>query len=69
VSLKLPSSPSTYSAMDQASTRQLIERADVLNVKKNEEFQPLRLVLSDTVTGDRYLVTVASGALTLTLIT
>jgi hypothetical protein len=38
-------------------------------VKKNEEFQPLRLVLSDTVTGDRYLVTVASGALTLTLIT
>ena len=43
-----------------------IEREDLRNQKRGQEYEPERLILKDTVTGTRYVVTIASGSLTLT---
>lgn len=64
--MNLGTAPREY---DQTSLNQMlreIESADRQNFKANMEVQPRRLVLQDTVTGTRYQITVASGALTLT---
>lgn len=63
--LNLPTPPQQYSREDQVSLRRVIEEADGQNVKKNEEWNARRLVLTDTVTGARYELTVASGVFTL----
>lgn len=66
--MKLPVPPAAYSVGDQAQTRFGIEREFTRCVMRDEEYQPVRLVLADTVTGTRYLVTVAAGVLTLTAV-
>ena len=63
--LNLPASPAQYNKEDQTSLRRALTDADAQNVKKDEEWNARRLVLTDTVTGARYNVTVASGVLTL----
>ncbi len=45
-----------------------IEREDGRNFKRDQEVEPVRFVLKDTVDGQRYEVTVASGVLTLTAV-
>lgn len=68
VAVKLPPTPSAYDMRNEASLRQKLEALLSNMFKKNEELQPVRFVLPDTATGERYLVTVVSGALTLTLL-
>lgn len=63
---KLSPAPAQYSRENENQTRQTIEAELNRSVKRDEELQPVRLVMQDTVTGTRYLVTVASGAWTLT---
>lgn len=66
--MALPTSPASASydrAKEEAFRRDT--RTEVARCqKKNEEYEPARLVMKDTVTGARYLVTVASGVWTLT---
>jgi hypothetical protein len=64
--MNLPLAPEKYDPVNESNMRAALEQADRLNHKKGQETQLVRLVLADTVTGTRYLVTVASGALTLT---
>lgn len=67
--MRLAAAPAKYDLADQARLRATIERADDANFKRGQdvELQPgQRLILPDTVTGDRYLITVASGVLTAT---
>lgn len=66
VGLKLPKPPKAYDAHNEAQMRQTVERELDRALKRDEEIQPARLVMADTVTGTRYLVTIASGAWTLT---
>lgn len=68
VGKKLAKPPPAYDWRDQHDTRSAIEDELARCVKRNEELQPARLVMADTVTGVRYIITVASGALTLTAI-
>lgn len=63
--LNLPAAPAQYNKEDQASLRRALEGADAQNWKKNEAVYPVRLALQDTVTGDLYELTVASGVFTL----
>lgn len=64
--MKLPSAISDkYSKEHMASLIRAIADADAQNVKKGTEWNAVRLVLTDTDTGARYNVTVASGVLTL----
>ena len=63
--LQLPNAPAQYSQQDQALLRAALAAADRDNAKQNQEANMKRLVLTDTVTGTRYNVTIASGALTL----
>ncbi len=65
--MNLPPATATYDQANETSARNAIKAADDQNVKKGQELNPVRFVLTDTVTGLRYLVTIASGALTLTL--
>ena len=64
--IALPQPQAQYSTKDQADTRAAIVRELRRCLKKDEETQLVRLVLKDTVTSTRYLITVASGVLTLT---
>lgn len=43
-----------------------IEDEDRRNFKRDQEVEPVRFVLKDTVDGQRYQITVASGSLVLT---
>lgn len=63
--LQLPNAPAQYSQKDQAELRKALADADRRYAKQDGEANMARLVLTDTVTGARYNVTVASGALTL----
>lgn len=63
--LQLPNAPAQYSQQDQALLRAALVAADRDNAKQNQEANMKRLVLTDTVTGARFVITVASGALTL----
>ena len=62
----LPNAPAQYSKDDQANMRGAIQEDSLNSFKRNEEVEPVRFVLKDTVTSTRYLITVASGALVLT---
>lgn len=63
--LNLGAPPEQYTKADQINLRRVLTDADAQNVKKGEEWNAVRLVLTDTVTGARYNLTVASGVLTL----
>lgn len=66
--MALPLAPAAYSQTDQAQMRREIERMDAENWKrlKDVDFASTRPVLTDTVTGTRYKLTVVSGTLTVT---
>ncbi|NBW13798.1 MAG: hypothetical protein EBR82_37935 [Caulobacteraceae bacterium] len=66
--VKFPQPPAQYDRGAMALLVAALETADRANVKKDEEWNPRRLVLKDTVTGTRYVLTVASGALVLTAV-
>ena len=63
--MKLPTAPDKYDKVNEQSMRNKLAQEDDRNVKQNTEWNAVRLVLTDTVTGTRYNVTVASGAIAL----
>ena len=64
--LNLPQAPAEYDQTYQRNLMSALIKADANSVKKDEEWNPVRLVLQDTVTMARYQVTVVSGVLTVT---
>lgn len=64
--MKKVKAPPQYNAENEQSFRNAAQDADDQNVKKGTEWNAVRLVLTDTVSGTRYNLTVASGALVLT---
>lgn len=66
--LNLPQAPREYNQSFMQNLVSALIRADANNVKRDEEWNAVRLVLTDTVTSARYQVTIASGVLTVTAI-
>lgn len=66
---KLAPAPPKYSPENENQTRQKIEAELNRAVKRDEEYQPVRLVIVDPATGFRYLLTASGTTPTLTLIT
>ncbi len=69
--MRLPPPSPQYDVLNEANTRRLIETADNENQKSGSDYEVGkmgRLILTDTVTNDRYNVTIASGVLTLTML-
>ena len=66
--MRLASAPNTYDRTDQDRARSAMNEADRRNLKRGEDIEMGvgRLVMTDEVTGDRYVVSVVSGALVLT---
>lgn len=60
--------PAAYSRGAETTFRAQVREELARCFQRDEEVQPVRLVLQDTVTGERYEITVASGALTATLL-
>lgn len=68
--MKLPNPPTGYDRRDQAEARVLMERADNLNHKRNQDVEigAARLILTSP-NGTRYSITVSNaGALSATAI-
>ena len=68
--MKLPTAARQYDLQDQAQMRNLLERADVQNMKRGQDIEvsPARLILTSP-NGTRYSVTVDnSGNLSATAI-
>lgn len=65
--MKLQQPPLAYNRMTEVQRNRSIEQADAENHKRNRDVEigQGRLILTDTVTGDRYSLTVASGSVTL----
>ena len=68
--MNLASPPDAYSRADQAQMREALRRADGDNHKRGRDLVvgPGKLVLTDTVTGALYAVSVASGVLVLSVL-
>jgi hypothetical protein len=67
--MKLPRPRAVYDPQDEAQARAAIEQADAQNVKRGQDVELAGgavLILTDTVTGVRVKVTVASGAVVVT---
>jgi len=67
--MKLPRPRPTYDVHDEAQARTMIEQADARNVKRGQDVEIAGgavLILTDTVTGGRVRVSVASGAVVVT---
>ena len=65
----LAPAPSAYNQRDQQELRNEVTRRDDLYHKKDRHIECRRgtgIILTDTATGTRYLLTVASGAVALT---
>jgi hypothetical protein len=65
--VKLGSPPPKYDAGEQARMRGALEQADAQSHKKTGDIEVgagKRLILTDTVTGRRYALTMVSGTLT-----
>jgi hypothetical protein len=62
----LPSAPDKYDATNEQSTRNRLQEADDQNWKRRAVVRPVRFELQDTVTGQFYVITIASGAWVLT---
>lgn len=65
---QLNKAPAQYDHRDQNQMRQKIEEWIGNTFKRNETVYPSRLVLKDTVTGQLYNITMASGVLTQTAV-
>lgn len=68
--LTLPTPPETYDARDQVAVRNELENrmTRVLEGGQDCEIGAGRLILLDTVTGERYSLSMVSGVLTETLL-
>lgn len=68
--LTLPPAPAAYDAQDQAAVRRELENrmVTVLESGRDSEIGEGRLILRDTVTGERYSLSMVSGVLTETLL-
>lgn len=69
--MSLQRAPFAYSRDDQDRLRTSLDRMDGKNRKAGQDVEIAgseRLILTDTVTADRYSVTVQSGALVLVLL-
>lgn len=69
--MKLSSPPPKYDQTDEMKTRTQLERMDGQNRKRGADLEIAgaeRLILPDTVTGQRYSLTIQSGAVVLVLI-
>lgn len=69
--MSLPSAPPKYDQAEQMRARAQTDRMDKQNRKKGQDLEIARterLILSDLITGDRYSVTIKSGAIVLVLI-
>jgi hypothetical protein len=67
--MNLPNSPEKYERANEAQARDVISQADEENHKKQRNIevgQGCRVIFFDTVTGTRYAMSVASGAVVLT---
>lgn len=67
--MNLSAAQKAYDAENENRTRQTIELADGQNHKRGHDIEAGRgagLILTDTVTGTRYRLTVASGSVALT---
>lgn len=67
--MNLPVAPTNYNLKDQSQLRREIDAADKQNRKKQQDVEIARgerLIMTDEVTGFRYVVSVQSGALVLT---
>jgi hypothetical protein len=67
----LPKPARTYSPDNEAQTRRAIEEADRFNHKRGQDLEIAgaeRLIMTDTVTGQRGVLSVASGVLTWTIL-
>lgn len=60
-----PAAGDQYSKSNEQSFRNAVLEEDRLNVKKGEAREVTRDIYTDTVTGARYVLTVASGVVTL----
>lgn len=61
--MTLPLAPAQYSQEDQRRLRNEIEKLDRQNFKRQQDAEPVGLILKDTVTGFRYKIEVQSGVL------
>jgi hypothetical protein len=64
--MTLPTPGEAYSKVNEAQTRAQIDQMDKRNRKQGQDVEIAgdeRLILTDTVTGDRGTITVASGVL------
>lgn len=67
--LILPRAPLVYDQRNEQQTRDELQRNDTQILRRDKDADlpsNVRLVLTDTVTGTRYSVTIVSGVLTLT---
>lgn len=67
--MNLPTTPATYDRENEARAREAIVNEDAMNHKKMQDIEVgknCRVIFVDTVTGTRYALTVASGAVALT---
>ena len=65
--MRLAGAPAAYDPGDQARLRQALQKADDENLKRGRDVRLQngeRLILKDTVTGNLYAVSIASGSLT-----
>lgn len=66
--MNLPAPGEKYDPTNEAQTRATLEREDARNHKRGEAIEVgagVPVILTDTVTGSRYSLTVASGSLVL----
>lgn len=66
---QLNPAPQQYSAFDQQTMRRTLDERDLEAHKKGRDIEigkSCRAIFTDTVTGTRYAMTVASGVVTLT---
>lgn len=67
--MNLPNSPFQYDRGNEAQARDVIVQADAENHKKQRDIEigkGCRAIFFDTVTGTRYAMSIASGAVVLT---
>ncbi len=69
--MKLPRPRPTYDPHDEAQARTLLEQADAQSFKRGQNVEiagGASLILTDTVTGGRVKVSVASGVVVVTAV-
>lgn len=67
--MNLPNPPEKYDRTNEAQTRDTLATVDAENHKKFRDLevgQNCRVIFVDTVTGTRYAMSIASGAVALT---